>query len=121
MRQAQTLNSLARAIFFCLCACLLTACATGDPTSLPQLEIEVNGLVKEGMLKSDAVAALSSRGFSCLQEGTSLNPNARGILECTRQRGGFLYTCIHRVWFDFTSDKGAISNLRIFRPPCAGL
>ena len=100
---------------------VLAACATGDPASLPQLESEVNGKVRNGMLKEEATAALSSRGFSCLAEGTSLNANEKGILECTRQRGGFLYTCIHRVQFNFTSENGAISNLRIFSPTCAGL
>lgn len=102
---------------------LLVACATTDPSSLPRLEAEVNAYVKNGMLKTEATSALTSHGFSCSIEGTSTNPNMKGIVECTRNRGPIWppYSCIQRVLFDINASTSVISNLDVWRPSCASM
>jgi len=83
---------------------------------------EVSSLIKDGMPLSDAVKALGSRGFSC-GEGTSIEPSAKGIFECTRSRAPWWppYGCIHRIWFKAAAPNGVISNLQVFKPSCASL
>lgn len=101
-----------------LIAILLAGCATVDPSSEKELTEEIKKTVNNDMQLSDAITVLENKGFSC-NEGTSINPKGKGIYECTRNRGGFLYSCIHRVWFDGISKNGAISNLKIHWPACA--
>ena len=76
--------------------------------------------VKHGIPLVGATTQLSARGFSCY-EGTSYQPNVKGIYECTRNRGRLLYSCIHRVWFEAQSTKGVISNRTVHEPVCADL
>jgi hypothetical protein len=110
-----------RKIILALLFSSLTACAVVDPTSHPALELEINSHVKNGMLKSEVTTVFASLGFSCMEEGTSLRPNDKRIIECTRNRGGFLYSCIHRVWFNFDPSNGQISGLQVFKPSCASM
>lgn len=100
----------------------LSACAMPDPASLKLLRDEVAPLVRDGMPLTDAVAALTSRGFSCM-EGTSHEPRAKGVFECSRSRGPWWppYACIHRIWFEATAPNGAISKLQVWNPTCASL
>ena len=100
----------------------LSACAMPDPANFSLLQDEVAPLVKDGMPLADAVTALKSRGFACM-EGTSLQPRAKGTFECTRSRGPWWppYSCIHRIWFEATPPNGAILNVRLFNPVCASL
>ncbi|WP_411882321.1 hypothetical protein [Polaromonas sp. YR568] len=106
-----------------LAVCMaLSACAMPDPASFSLLQGEIAPLVKDGMPLADAVAALKPRGFSCM-EGTSFQPGAKGIFECSRSRAPLWppYGCIHRIWFEATPPNSAISNVRLFNPVCAGL
>ena len=100
----------------------LSACAIPDPASLAQLRDEVAPLVKDGMPLADAVSALKPRDFSCM-EGTSLQPGAKGIFECSRSRAPLWppYGCIHRIWFEAKPPNGAISKLEVLKPTCASL
>ena len=98
----------------------VVGCASIDSSSEKALSEEINAIVNNEMPLTDAIAALEIADFSC-QEGTALDPRKKGIFECTRNKGGFLYGCIHRVWFEGTSKNGAISNLEIHRPACASL
>ena len=102
---------------------VLVACATTDLSNLPLLDAEVNSYVKNGMLKTDAISALTSRGFSCSTEGTILNPNEKGVVECTRSRGSVWppYSCIQRVIFKVNVSTSVISNIDVWRPTCASL
>ena len=113
--------SLIRVCSLAMCVAL-SACTTPDPASPLLLRDEVAPLIKNGMPLADVMATLRSRSFSCM-EGTSLNPQGKGIFECTRSRGPWWppYSCIHRIWFDATAPNGAISNLRVFDPVCASL
>jgi hypothetical protein len=99
----------------------LSACATPDPASPKPLRDEVTALVKDGMPLTGAVTALTSRDFSCM-EGTSFEPRATGIFECTRSRSSLWppYGCMHRVWFEAAPPNGAIAKLQVFNPACAG-
>ena len=103
-----------------LIAILQVGCASVDPSSQKELSEEIIKSVKNDMQLSDVIAVLENRGFAC-NEGTSVNPRGKGIYECTRNRGGFLYGCIHRVWFEGMSKNGVISNLEIHQPACASL
>ena len=103
-----------------LFAIFLLGCATTEPASVEELSAEVNSIVKNDMPWIQATTALRSRGFSC-NEGASIDPRKKGIFECTRSRGGFLYGCIHRVWLEGSSTSGIISNLKIHKPACASL
>jgi hypothetical protein len=99
----------------------LSACAT-DPANLKLLQEEVTQVARDGMPLADAVKAMQSRGFSCM-EGTSLQPRATGVFECSRSRAPLWppYGCIHRVWFEAAPPTGAISKLQVFKPTCASL
>ena len=113
--------SLAR--FWPILVCMaLSACAMPDPASLALLQEEVAPLVRDGMPLADAVTALKSRGFDCM-EGTSFEPKAKGIFECSRSRAPLWppYGCIHRIWFEATAPNGTISKLQVFKPTCASL
>lgn len=101
---------------------VLSACTTSDPANPKLLRDEVASLVKDGMPLADAVTALRSRDFSCM-EGTSLQPRATGIFECGRSRAPLWppYGCIHRIWFEAAPPNGAISKLQVFNPTCASL
>ena len=103
-----------------LIAVLLAGCASVDPSSEKELSEEIDKTINNDMQLIDVITALENKGFSC-HEGTSDNPRGKAIYECTRNRGGFLYGCIHRVRFEGMSKKGAISNLKIHRPACASL
>jgi hypothetical protein len=116
-------KALARLCCLPIVACIaLSACAIPDPASLAQLRDELAPLVKDGMPLADAVTALKSRDFSCM-EVTSFQPGAKGIFECSRSRAPLWppYGCIHRIWFEATAPNGAISNLQVFKPTCASL
>ncbi len=101
---------------------LLLACAT-DPSSHAELRGEVDAHARNGMQKTALAETLTTRGFTCSAEGTSLSPKAKGIAECTRSRGSVLppYGCVHRVHFNFDENTGLVSNLDVWRPACAGL
>lgn len=101
---------------------LVSACATTEPSSFAALEAEVTAHIHEGMMPPEAIAALTSRGFSC-NEGTALRPRDRGIFECTRSRGPLWppYACMHRVSFDAPTASATISKLQVFNPACASL
>ena len=118
-RRAFAVNIRAASIVLYLA---LSGCAMPDPASFSLLQDEIAPLVKDGMPLADAVTALKSRGFACM-EGTSTEPRAKGTFECTRSRGPWWppYSCIHRIWFEATPPNGAILNVRLFNPVCASL
>ena len=98
---------------------ILAGC-TSNPASEKELEGEIHAIVKNNMPIREAISHLEDAGFSCY-DGNVTRGVTKGIFECTRNKGGFLYGCIHRVWFDYPSESGVVSNLRIHKPACASL
>lgn len=98
----------------------VSGCVTMQPASIEELTAEVSTIVKNDMPLTQVTIVLRSRGFSC-NEGTSINPRGKGIFECTRSRGGFLYSCIHRIWFEGSTTGGTVKNFQIHKPACASL
>jgi hypothetical protein len=107
-------------ILLILFALLGNACSGHAPASEEKLKQEVNAIIYEKMLLAEAQKALSQHAFNC-HEGTAYNQNLKGQFECTRSRGGLLYSCIHRVWFDVSAADYRIANITIHEPMCAGL
>ena len=103
-----------------LLALLVNACTGHTPASEEKLKQEVNAIIHEKMHLTEAQKALSQHAFNC-HEGTAYNPNLKGKFECTRSRGGLLYNCIHRVWFEVSHADNGIANITIHEPMCAGL
>lgn len=103
-----------------LLAGLIVGCAASQATSFEQLSAEINAVVQPQMPLSQAQSALNKLNFQCMQ-GTSLDKNQQGVVECTRNKGGFLYRCIHRVWLEAVSNDGVVANIEIHQPLCAGL
>lgn len=106
--------------FLVLLVALLGGCAAEQTSSFEKLTIEVNSVVKNQMPLSQAQTALNKLSFQCMQ-GTSYEKNKKGVVECTRNRNGFLYSCIHRVWLETLTADGAVSNIEIHQPVCASL
>lgn len=98
----------------------LIGCATSQTISSQKIAEKVNSSVKNKMSLGQAQVELSKLGFVCL-EGTSIEPNQKDIYECIRNRSGFLYSCIDKVWFEAQSNDGPISNLKVHEPICASL
>ena len=96
------------------------ACSSHAPASEEKLKQEVNAIIHEKMLLAEAQKVLSQYAFNC-HEGTAYNPNLKGKFECTRSKGGLLYSCIHRVWFEVSPADNSIANITIHEPMCAGL
>ncbi len=102
-----------------LIAFLLSGC-TSDPTSHEALSKEVEEAVSDGMLLKDAFSELEASGFAC-REGTTIDPQRAGSYECTRERSGLVYGCVHRVVFDAPTPDAAINNVQVYPPACAGM
>ena len=98
----------------------LVSCATNNVTSYEKLAYEVNAVVKNAMPATQVESELKKLGFNC-HEGTSIAPNKQGVFECSRNRSRFLYGCIHRIWFESSSNDGLISGHKIHEPACASL
>ena len=96
----------------------LASCATNNVASYEKLAFEINAVVKNAMPATQVESELTKLGFNC-HEGTSIAPNEQGIFECSRNRSGFLYGCVHRIWYETSSKEDLISGLKIHEPACA--
>ena len=99
---------------------LITACTINEPANHEHLKLQINTVIHNQMNSRQALEALNKIGFIC-HEGTAIEPNKKGLYECTRSKNGLMYSCIHRVWLATTSLDNQVSTIEVHQPMCASL